>query len=374
MSDRWIIRVGGKEYGPVDFDTLIDWKNEGRLLPENQARREEEEQWSTADRIPGLFRSPVEASPQSETSEQSRALSGKIFTQTFRIYVKGFFRFLGLSALVIVPSLCGQLMEAFAERILNTDTIFVGLISSAFGFCMMTLVLVLWPVYLAGVQILTAELAAGRQIGLAAVLSRAAKFWPRIAALCLVVYGIFFLLLVFAFGIALVAVGGGQSLFLIFFVLTLLLVQVWLFARWFINVLFWQQAAVLDNADVSEALRQSKELAHSGGHLPWHSRPLWRGAFIASIWFAFVLVLEVLVSWPTLRHSFQLLMTTPDPQALVDAIKADSASHGLSFPHLLAALIQSVLRPILGIAFVLLYLDARTDLSENELAPPDAAP
>jgi hypothetical protein len=55
MSDRWIIQVGGKEYGPVDFDTLIDWKQEGRLFTENQARREEQDQWSTAGRIPGLF-------------------------------------------------------------------------------------------------------------------------------------------------------------------------------------------------------------------------------------------------------------------------------------------------------------------------------
>jgi hypothetical protein len=264
-------------------------------------------------------------------------------------------------------------MEAFAERISNNETL-VSLISSAFGFCMMTLVLVLWPVYLAGVQILTAELAAGRQIGLAAVLNRAAKFWPRVAALCLIVYGVFLLLLVFAFGIALLAVGGAQSLFFVFLVLTLLSIQVWLFARWFINVLFWQQAAVLDNADVSEALRQSKELARSGRQLPWHRRLLWRGALIASIWFAFVLVLEIWVSWPTLQHSFQLLMTAPDPQALVDAIKADSTSPGLSLPHLLVGLIQSILRPILGIAFVLLYLDARNELSESEPAPPDAAP
>jgi hypothetical protein len=264
-------------------------------------------------------------------------------------------------------------VEAFAERVSNNEPTF-GLISSAFGFCMMTLVLVLWPVYLAGIQILTAEMAAGRQIGLAAVLSRAAKFWPRVAALCVIVYGVFFLLLVFAFGIALLAVGGAQSLFFVFLVLTLLSVQVWLFARWFINVLFWQQAAVLDNADVFEALRQSKELARIGHQLPWHRRPLWRGALIASIWFAFVLALEVWVSWPTLRHSFQLLMTAPDPQALLDAIKADSASHGFNLPHLMVGLIQSIARPILGIAFVLVYLDARNDLTESEPAPPDAAP
>ncbi len=31
MADRWLVRVGEKEYGPVDLDTLGDWKREGRL-------------------------------------------------------------------------------------------------------------------------------------------------------------------------------------------------------------------------------------------------------------------------------------------------------------------------------------------------------
>src|SRR5207247_2647528 len=39
MADQWIIRVLGKEYGPADIETLREWKTEGRLLPENEARR-----------------------------------------------------------------------------------------------------------------------------------------------------------------------------------------------------------------------------------------------------------------------------------------------------------------------------------------------
>jgi len=37
----------------------------------------------------------------------------------------------------------------------------------------------------------------------------------------------------------------------------------------------------------------------------------------------------------------------------------------------LGACVHALVRPILGIAFVLLYFDARTDFSEEELAPPD---
>jgi hypothetical protein len=175
--------------------------------------------------------------------------------------------------------------------------------------------------------------------------------------LCLIVYGVFFLLLGFAFAIALMAAGAAGAPFLVFPIVILLALQVWLFGRWFINVLFWQQAAVLNNATVSETLRQSKEIARGSRELPWYKRPLWRGALIVSIWFAFSATLELWGSWSAIRHSFELLMTTPDPQALLAAITAESRSTGLDLPRLCLGLLQSILRPLLGIAFVLLYFD-----------------
>jgi len=30
MPDEWMVRVEGREYGPVDLETLREWKNEGR--------------------------------------------------------------------------------------------------------------------------------------------------------------------------------------------------------------------------------------------------------------------------------------------------------------------------------------------------------
>ncbi len=33
MAEEWIVRVEGKEYGPVDVDELREWKREGRLIP-----------------------------------------------------------------------------------------------------------------------------------------------------------------------------------------------------------------------------------------------------------------------------------------------------------------------------------------------------
>ena len=55
MSEEWIVRVKGKEYGPADIDTLREWKREGRLLPENEARKAGTDFWNTAAAIQGLF-------------------------------------------------------------------------------------------------------------------------------------------------------------------------------------------------------------------------------------------------------------------------------------------------------------------------------
>ena len=38
QTDAWIVRVLGKEYGPVDLDELREWKREGRLIRENEIR------------------------------------------------------------------------------------------------------------------------------------------------------------------------------------------------------------------------------------------------------------------------------------------------------------------------------------------------
>src|ERR1700758_1552168 len=66
MTEEWIVRVQGKEYGPADIETLREWKTEGRLLPENETRpanaappavagSAKDVLWSAASTIPGLF-------------------------------------------------------------------------------------------------------------------------------------------------------------------------------------------------------------------------------------------------------------------------------------------------------------------------------
>jgi hypothetical protein len=287
---------------------------------------------------------------------------GRILTETLQIYRKGFFQFLGLTLLVLLPSLVSQATTALAQTGRGSDVDVRVLAAGAFSLLMFVLSMVMWPIYVAGVQIVTAEIAGGGRLGLVAALNEAVRFWPRVAALCIFVYGVFFLLTVFGLVIAGMALAGASSLLLIVFVLALLVLQVWMFGRFFVNVLFWQQFAVLENAAFVDSLRDSRNLAHSGRDLPWFKRPLWRGAFIASLWFALVLAVTLISEWTTLRHYFDQLVTTQDPQALLQQLTAAQQARGFDVSAFALNLLQKILQPLLGIAFVVLYLDSKIDL------------
>src|SRR5882762_10596855 len=101
MAEEWIVRVQGKEYGPANIDTLLEWKKEGRLLPENEARIAGADLWNTAATIPGLFdveaAVPAAGRPTQAPLPVARRSFGQIMAATFQIYRKGFFQFLGRS-------------------------------------------------------------------------------------------------------------------------------------------------------------------------------------------------------------------------------------------------------------------------------------
>jgi hypothetical protein len=361
MAEEWIVRVQGKEYGPADIDTLLEWKKEGRVLPENEARTASADLWSTAAAIPGLFdigmltavSAPVEIQPPLQTQHSF----GQILAETFQIYRKGFFQFLGLTLVVLLPSVFSQLTTALIQTPHASGGDWRVVAGGSFAFLMFVFSMAMWPVYVAGIQILTVEIASGRRLGLIAVLNEAVRFWPRIAALCIFVYGVFFLLIVFGLAIAAIALAGASSLLLVLFALALLILQVWMFSRFFVNVLFWQQFAVLENAEFIDSLRNSRNLARSGGDLPWFERPLWRGAFIASLWFAFVLLVTLVSEWTTLHHYFSQVMTTQDPQKLLQQLTEAQQARGFEISAFALNLLQRILQPLLGIAFVVLYLD-----------------
>ena len=152
---------------------------------------------------------------------------------------------------------------------------------------------------------------------------------------------------------------------LVLIAMGLLILQVWMFGRFFVNVLFWQQFTVLENAGFIDSLRESRDLARSGRDLPWFQRPLWRGAFIASIWFAVVLAITLGAQWGTLQQYFNQLLTTQDPQALLQQMTEAQQASGFNISAFALGIVEKILQPLVGIAFVVLYLDSKLELPSH---------
>src|SRR5438874_10840806 len=115
VTEEWIVRVQGKEYGPVNIETLREWKAEGRLLPSNDARLSDVDLWTTAAEIPGLFSLPPAVPFVAAFTQPPRRTFSEILTETVQIYRKSFFQFLGLTLLLLVPSTGSQLITAFVH-------------------------------------------------------------------------------------------------------------------------------------------------------------------------------------------------------------------------------------------------------------------
>jgi len=369
VTEEWIVRVQGREYGPVNIETLREWKAEGRLLPANEARQADLELWTTAAGIPGLFNVPppvplIDVVPQPPV-QLSRRSFGEILLETVQTYRKGFFQFLGLTLLVLLPSIASQLITAFVQPPKGANIDMLSVLAGGFAFLMLIVTIVMWPVYIAGIQILSAEIVRGNRFGLVEVLNEAVRFWPRVAALCVFVYGVFFLLMVFGLAIAAMSLAAGASILVALIALALLIVQVWMFGRFFVNVLFWQQFTVLENAGFIDSLRESRDLARSGRDLPRFQRPLWRGAFIASIWFAIVLAITLGPQWGLFHESLNQLMTTQDPQTLLQQMTEAQKASGFNVAAFVLGIVEKILQPLVGIGFVVLYLDSKLELPSH---------
>jgi GYF domain 2 len=369
VNDEWIVRVQGAEYGPANIETLREWKAEGRLLPSNEARRANVDLWTTAAEIPELFSVPP-AVPSAGAFTQPpvqlpRRSFAEILTETLQIFRKGFFQFLGLTLLVLLPSICSQLTTGFVKPQQGSNVDVLSVLAGGIAFLMFILSIVMWPVYIAGIQILTAEIVRGNRFSLVRVLNEAVRFWPRVAALCIFVYGVFFLLMVFGLAIAAMALAAASSVLVVLVAMGLLILQVWMFGRFFVNVLFWQQFTVLENAGFIDSLRESRDLARSGRDLPWFQRPLWRGAFIASIWGAFVVAITLGAQWGTLQQYFNQLLTTQDPQALLQQMTEAQKASGFNISAFALSVVEKILQPLVGIAFVVLYLDTKLELPSH---------
>lgn len=367
MADEWMVRVQGKEYGPVDVETLREWQREGRFIRTNEVRRPGDERWIAADQIVELFSDVEQAEDPLALHFRRRTLAEIVF-ESFRIYRRGFIQFFALSLLVSVPSFLLQLALSYV----NIQTAAApGAQTHTATMCALAILVVwfvAWPVFIAGIQIATAELGAGKKIPLHALLRRALSVWAPTAKLSLVVYGSYFFWTAIPLLAMVSLLGGEVSILSILLVLIILAFQVYVTARLWVNYMFWQQTSVLERCDGLEALRESKALARSRRSEPWFSRPLTRGAILVSIWLLVLLAVSSSAEMPFVLIQLRNVTNIEDIGALWQTLSAAHAPDALTIAgSAVSSLVNTLLRPLLGISFVLLYFDAKVNFATDKI-------
>ena len=360
MADQWIVRVQDREYGPVGVEELREWKREGRLIRENEIREPGSERWIRAGELPEVFADELDE-PKTPPPIVRQLSFGEIFADGWRIYRQGFGRFFALAVLVAVPAFFLQLAAPFLEAAKPGGTVGPAVISAAVvAFVMLMLLVIAWPFSLAGMQLLAADLFAGRNPSLGEILNRAKPLWTRMFVLGLIVYGSYILWTVIPLLVALSLAAGDASLSSLVLVLCLLIFTSYMVARLFINFLFWQQAGALSGKETMDTLRESKELARSRIELPRMQRPLYRGALIASIWLLLLISFNVALELPVVLYRMRGVTNLEQATALLQSMSSPSAPDFLSgLTTLLSTLWHAVLRPWLAAIFVVLYLDTK---------------
>ena len=361
MADQWIVRVEGREYGPVDLEELRAWKREGRLIRENEIREPGSERWIRAEELPEIFADeaaePQEAEPAG--SVVRRQSFGEIFADGWRVYRKGFGRFLILALLVSIPSLLLQLAAPFLEVPKEQAPSAPVVVAVAVAFVMLVLLVIAWPFSLAATQLLAADLYAGRDPTLGDLLSRAKPLWTRMFTLGLIVYGSYLLWTVIPFLVALSMTAGAASVSGLLLMLSLLIFAAYMVARLFINFLFWQQAGALGERTAIEALQESKDLARSGTDRPRAHRPLYRGAMIAALWLLVIIAVNVAIELPVVLFRMRGVTSLEQAATMVQAMAKNSPDLLSGLTTLLSCLTHAILRPWLAATFVVLYLDTK---------------
>ena len=363
MADQWIVRVEGREYGPVDLDELRAWKQEGRLIRENEIRQPESERWIRAEELPEIFAEETAdpEGPEAAGSVVRRLSLGEIFAGGWRVYRIGFGRFLALALLVSVPSFFLQLAAPFLEMPKDQGPLAPVILAAGVAFLMLVLLVIAWPFSLAATQLLAADLYEGRDPSLGDLLSRAKSLWTRMFVLGLIVYGSYLLWTVIPLLVALTLAAGTASAGGLLLMLSLLIFAAYMVARLFINFLFWQQAGALGKEGAIEALQSSKDLARSGTDRPRAQRPFYRGALFASLWLLAIIAVNVAIELPVVLFRMRGVTSLEQAATMVQAMATKNSPDLLSgLTTLLSCLVHAILRPWLAAIFVVLYLDTKT--------------
>lgn len=363
MMEEWIVRVEGREYGPVDTDALREWRREGRLIPANELRRVGDEHWISAGELPEVFEETEPAAvPPPPPRDYARSRTWpQIFAETIRIYRSGFARFMIFGLITSVPMF---VLQWTFPRIPMQD-LFSGSASALatpnlppISVAMFVLLLLVWPISAAGFQIVADDILRGQPRSIVTQLSAALHYWGRMFGSALLVYGSYFFWFFVPLGAMLAFVGNGNLVVASVVILLIGGFMVYMNARLFVNFLFWQQTTVLGSNPPLAALRESKELARSVPEAPRLDRPLYRAAIIASVWLLLLLVLTFGLQLPFTMIRF-VGIDNPDEAMLLMEKMSQSRDPLMLVADLATAALNLILRPLLAAAFVVLYYDAK---------------
>jgi hypothetical protein len=364
VGEEWIVRVEGKEYGPVETDELREWRREGRLIPANELRRVGDERWIPAGEMPEVFGDAEPAAPPLPPRDFERARTWRqISAETFRIYRRGFVPFMLFGLLTSAPMFVLQWTFPkipLPDLISATSGAIQPPALPPISVAMLVLLLLVWPVSAAGFQIVADDILRGQPRPFGVQFSAALHYWSRMLAAALLVYGSYFFWFFVPLTAMIAFIGSGNPLLASLMILLVGGFMVYMNARLFINFLFWQQTAVLGAHPPLAALRESKELARSVPEAPRLERPLYRGAIIASIWLLLLLALTLGVQLPFMMARLIGVENPEQAMALMQKIAQSQTPDPLMIAaDITTAAINLLLRPLLAAAFVVLYYDAK---------------
>jgi hypothetical protein len=371
MSDQWMVRVQGREYGPVDSDDLHEWKREGRLIETNEIRRVEEDRWLPAGQFPEFFAENVPP-PEPPDLVMRRRTWRELFRETLRIYRGGFWRFLLFGLLTAVPMfvlqwnfprlpLSSLLSEQSAEGFHVAENIAPPAVTlPPICWFMFLLVVLLWPISTAAFQYVADDVLRGRRRSVGAQLAAALERYGRMLGTGLLVYFSYFFWFFIPLTAGLAVLSTGISLFSIAVYLLIGAFMVYMNVRLIINFLFWEQTAALGEEGAFLALRESRELARCAAEAPPLDRPRYRGLIILSLWLLLLLVALVVVQFP---FALARLSGTSNPEqalAVMESLSQAKTPDALMIASdVVSALVNLLVRPLLAIPFVVLYYDAK---------------
>jgi hypothetical protein len=368
MPDQWMVRVEGREYGPVDTEALREWTAEGRLIPQNEVRQVGEERWFPARELPEIFAAAEDAaaSPASDPPDivVRRRNWPEIFRETLRVYQGGFARFVFFGLLTAVPMF---VLQWYFPRVALPD------FSSGLGsippvavppicFIMLLLTVLLFPIATAGFQFVADDVLRGRHRSLREQFSAAMGIYGRMLSAGLLVYGSYFFWTVIPFTTMIAVLASGLSVLSIFLYLAIGAFMMYMIGRLFINFLFWEQTATFGDGGGNAllALRASKELARSIPQAPRPERPLYRGATLATLWLVLLLFILIAVQAPFTMIRLSGAASPEQALAVVQSLAEAKTPDALMIASdVVSAVVNLLFRPLLAAAFLILYYDAK---------------